>query len=117
MSRLGWVYIWTVLGTAAALCAAVLPGLLQPGDTWLTWLVLTSLATLTQLFKTLLKSQHQSASATTSYSPFLIFLFAGVLLLPPASFALLVIVAHLVELLRDRWTKSENLTAWYIQPF
>jgi diguanylate cyclase (GGDEF)-like protein len=44
-------------------------------------------------------------------------LFAGVLLLPPLGFILLVVIPHLIDWLKARMENSEHLHAWYIQPF
>jgi len=76
-----------------------------------TFIILTSLATLTQLFKS-------EAPSHQVYHPALIFTFAGVLLLEPFLFALLIIISHLIEWIKERLTvKGEHLRAWYIQPF
>ena len=75
------------------------------------FLIFTILATVTQL----LKSEAPSHQA---YHPALIFFFAGVLLLDPFLFYLLVIISHLAEWFKERLTvKGEHLQAWYIQPF
>ncbi len=117
MALRAWIYIWAVLALGGLL--GVLSVLAPQAEQmpWVAWLVLTGLTTLTQLFKTLLKSKLQSDNGTTSYSPSLVFLFAGVLLLPAPLFILQVIVPHLVEWLRERFSRSANLPAWYIQPF
>jgi diguanylate cyclase (GGDEF)-like protein len=76
-----------------------------------TFIIITSLATVTQLFKS-------EAPSHQVYHPALIFVFAGVLLLDPFYFALLIIISHLAEWIKERLTvKGEHLRAWYIQPF
>jgi diguanylate cyclase (GGDEF)-like protein/putative nucleotidyltransferase with HDIG domain len=117
MSRPAWAYIWGVLLVGGALVAASLPDLLQPAAPWAAWAVFTALATLAQLFKTLFKSKEQSNDGATLYSPMYVFLFAGVLLLPPGFFVLLVAIPHLIEWARERSVKSDLLRQWYIQPF
>lgn len=75
------------------------------------FIILTVLATVTQLFKS-------EAPSHQAYHPALIFVFAGVLLLDPLLFALLIIISHLLEWIKERLTvKGEHLQAWYIQPF
>jgi diguanylate cyclase (GGDEF)-like protein len=73
--------------------------------------ILTLLAILTQLLKSLAPG-HQA------YHPALIFIFAGALLLDPFLFGLLIILSHLIEWLKERFTTDDtHLRAWYIQPF
>ena len=76
----------------------------------LTFVVLTALTILTQFFEA-------EAPGRQSYYPHLVFLFAGLLLLPPLLFVLLVVIPHLVEWIRKRLAHSPLLRAWYIQPF
>jgi diguanylate cyclase (GGDEF)-like protein len=52
-----------------------------------------------------------------SYYPDSVFFIAGVFLLNPAQFGLLVIVPHLTEWLQVRLTGQERLKDWYSQPF
>jgi len=47
----------------------------------------------------------------------LIFLFAGIFMLPSSLYVLLVLVPHLVEWARERLRRSVSLANWYIQPF
>jgi diguanylate cyclase (GGDEF)-like protein len=110
MSSRAWAYIWLVyLITAVALAEAVL--LFPLGwDAWPTAGALTLLATLAQLFKV-------NAPRNQTYYATAIFLFAGVLLLSPALFALLVIVSYLVEWGKERIIGSPLLRKWYLQPF
>jgi Na+/phosphate symporter len=76
----------------------------------LTFVALTGLTILTQFLEA-------EAPGRQSYYPHLVFLFAGMLLLPPFLFVLLVVIPHLVEWMRKRLAKSAMLRAWYIQPF
>ena len=75
------------------------------------------LATLAQLFKALFRSDQKSERGTTTYTPKLIVLFAGIYLLPPPLLVMLVVIPHLVDWVKERLTKSANLAKWYIQPF
>jgi len=72
--------------------------------------ILAGLTILTQFLEA-------EAPGRQSYYPHLVFLFAGMLLLPPAYFVLLVAVPHLVEWVRKRLANSPMLRNWYIQPF
>jgi len=71
---------------------------------------LTVLASVAQLLET-------EAPGRQSYYPTIVFLFAGVLLLHPFLFVLLVAIPHLVEWARARLLNSPRLRDWYIQPF
>jgi diguanylate cyclase (GGDEF)-like protein len=118
MSFRAWAYIWCVLIAGAVLSIGALISVGQPGpDTWLTFAVLTGLATFTRLFKAMFQSQSHPDTGALSYSPILVFLFAGILLLPPFLFALMVGIAYTVEWIKERWQKTPFLRAWYIQPF
>lgn len=117
MSKLAWLYIIGTIAAGAALAGVVLfYGHASPSD-WVTLGVLTFLATGAQLFKSLFKSKVDSQSGSVSYSPVLLFLFAGVLLLPSSLFIFLALIPHLVEWLKERYLKTKNLSSWYIQPF
>jgi diguanylate cyclase (GGDEF)-like protein len=52
-----------------------------------------------------------------SWTANLVFLFAGLLLLHPFLFVLLVVAPHAIEWGKERLSRSGNLAAWYIQPF
>jgi diguanylate cyclase (GGDEF)-like protein/putative nucleotidyltransferase with HDIG domain len=110
MSHRAWAYIWVVLLTAAVLSALAIPGLVQSESQWLTFGVLTFLAILAHLLEA-------EAPGHQSYYPTMIFLFAGVVLLHPALFVLLVTLPHLLEWAKARLTGSPRLRDWYLQPF
>ena len=75
------------------------------------FIILLLLATASQLFKS-------EAPSHQAYHPALIFIFAGVLLFDPFLFAVIILVSHLAEWIRERLTtESAHLRAWYIQPF
>lgn len=110
MSRRAWTYIWSVLIVSAVLTGAAMLGLAQAQSQWPTFAALLVLATLAQLLEAV-------APGRQSYYPTMVFLFAGVLLLHPSLFVLLVSIPHLLEWLRARMVKSPRLRDWYIQPF
>src|SRR5205814_116333 len=77
---------------------------------WLPFAGLTLLATLSQLFQVEVPGRQ-------SYYTHTAFFFAGMLLLPPPLFALLVAVPHLIEWGKERILRGPHLRSWYIQPF
>lgn len=77
---------------------------------WINFFLLTTLAAGTQLLKS-------EAPYYQVYHPSLVFYFAGVLVLQPAGFVLLVMIAHLVEWLKERLLSQESLREWFLQPF
>src|SRR5205823_7254697 len=77
---------------------------------WLTFVAFTVLATLSQLFKAEAPN-HQTYFATP------VFLFAGVVLLNPFLFVLLVVTSYLIEWIKERLVRSPQLRNWYLQPF
>ncbi len=111
MTRRAWAFIWGVFLAGALLSGSAI--LISPGvssSQALTFGVLLLLTILTQFLEAL-------APGRSAYYPHLVFLFAGVLLLPPLLFALLVTIPHLVEWVRKRLANSPTLRNWYIQPF
>jgi diguanylate cyclase (GGDEF)-like protein len=77
---------------------------------WINFILLTTLATGTQLLKS-------EAPYYQVYHPSLVFFFAGILILQPAGFVLLVLIAHLAEWLKERLVSQEGLREWFLQPF
>jgi diguanylate cyclase (GGDEF)-like protein len=110
MSRRAWQYLVAVFAGAGVL--SVLAALTSPirSSEWLPLTGLTLLAVLAQLFKT-------ETPGRQSYYPNIVFFFAGVLLLPPSLFVVLVAVPHLVEWGKERVMHGPYLREWYIQPF
>ncbi|MGB8644272.1 MAG: diguanylate cyclase [Anaerolineae bacterium] len=110
MSRRAWAFVYAILiaGALASACTFLFLGF--PLTQWPTFLILTALATAAQLLR-VDAINHQSYYAT------FIFIFAGVLLLAPAWFVLLVIISYCAEWAKERWLKSGTLSAWYLQPF
>lgn len=117
MSRRARVYIVGVLLLGAAFAVLAISCPLDSAPDWTVFAALTVLATLTQVFKALLKSRLQSDRGTTTYSLGLIVLFAGVFLLPPPLFVPFVIIPYLIDWIKERASKRANLPNWYIQPF
>ncbi len=110
VSRPAWAYIWLVLMMGLALAVAAMSRIAPAQEHWLAAVILTALATITQLLDV-------EAPGRQIYYPHLFCFFAGLLLLSPALFVWLVIVPHLVEWVHKRMTGSPHLRDWYLQPF
>jgi small basic protein len=93
MSRLAWLYITGVLLLGLIFSVMALVGMNWPSSCLPTFISLTILATLSQLFEVVAPNRQ-------SYYATLVFFFAGVFLLPPGLFVFLVSIPHLVELPR-----------------
>src|SRR5262245_5694730 len=110
MSQRAWAYITSVLLAAVVLAGLALPGLASALSQWRTFAALVLLASLAQCFKAVAPN-HQLYYATP------VFFFAGLLLLDPSFFVLLVTIPLLIEWTRERLTDSPYLRDWYLQPF
>src|SRR5438045_1443643 len=114
MSRRAWAYIWAVLLAAVLVSVwtlrSVMPESPFSASEWLTFAAFTVLATLAQLFKAEAPN-HQTYFATP------VFLFAGVVILHPLLFILLVVTSYLIEWIKERLVRSAQLRNWYLQPF
>src|SRR4051812_5039782 len=110
MSYRAWAYVASVLavGVVLSLLAFPIPAL-SPFE-WLTFAALTLLATFAQLFKVEVPNRQ-------SYYATLVFVFAGVSLLPTPLFILLVVISYSIEWAKERLIDSPLLRSWYIQPF
>src|SRR5689334_8639848 len=110
MSRRAWAYIWGVLisGTAISTVAFLSPAANM--TQWALFLALCPLTIFAHLFET-------EAPGRQSFYPHFVFILAGVFLLPPFLFVLLVSIPHLVEWAKERITGGPHLRSWYIQPF
>jgi signal transduction histidine kinase len=117
VSRRAWLYIWLNLIVGAVLAGLALSQPIPSAEAWPAFGVLTIGATLAQLSKALFRSQVRSSRGTVVYTPSFVFMFAGILMLPPALFALLVIIPRVIDWARERLRRSANLPNWYIQPF
>jgi diguanylate cyclase (GGDEF)-like protein len=114
MSKKAWFYIsFTYISGFIFLLIAYMNYALSFAPSkqiWLEFGILTLLMTLSQLFRS-------EAPSHQLYHPNLMFAFSGVLLLPPFLFALMILVSHFVEWIKERLTNSPHLQAWYLQPF
>jgi putative nucleotidyltransferase with HDIG domain len=110
MRRTAWIYIFAVMFSAGAL--SVVAFVYRPQDNPPVWLFvcLTVAAALQRIFRIVAPGNKVYESSTISF-------FAGVLLLPPWLFVIMVVIAHALEWARERLIHSNNLCAWYIQPF
>jgi len=97
------VYLVAVAGIAAAVAGPFLPRLEHRTDGWITFLILAVAAGVAQLFLV-------RTGKNTSYHTTIVFLIPAALLLPPEQVALIPIIQHLPDWLRNR-------AAWYIQSF
>jgi len=98
-----------VFALALSLIFVLVPQRPIASGEWLVFAILLFLATVTQFMEAHFGRQ--------TYSPHLAPFFAGVLLLPPILFVLLIFLPHLAEWAHKRLTKSAYLPVWYIQPF
>ncbi len=111
MSTKARLYISTIILAGLLLAGSSLIRYTPAQSEWLVFAILVGLGSVAQLLKSCTPSNQ-------SYHPALIFLFAGVILLQPMMFVLLVIISHLVEWAVQRLMfKGSHLQAWYIQPF
>ncbi len=117
MPRAAWAYLWIILVTGLVLGASALFVLHPRTSDWMTFGALALFATLAQLAKTVFRGKESREGGTISYSPLLLFLLAGVFLLSPALFTLLVLIPHAVEWVKEYRARRGSLPAWYIQPF
>lgn len=112
MRRIAWFYIFSVMLGALALSMVAFGN--RPQDNPPVWLFLglTLIATLQRIFRIFAPGNKAYESSTISF-------FAGVLLLSPWLFVLLVITAHAIEWIWARLIHpaGDHLRAWYIQPF
>ena len=92
-----------------AILAFLKSGPVNSGD----WLLLAGLIVLALLSQLL----DAEVPGRQSYYPHTVFFFAGVLLLPPSLFVMLVVVPHVVEWTKERIFDGPHLRSWYIQPF
>src|SRR5215204_2712678 len=97
------VYLVAVAGIAAAVAGPFLPRLEHQTDGWITFLIIATAAAVAQLFLV-------RTGKNTSYHTTIVFLIPAALLLPPEQVALIPIIQHLPDWLKNR-------AAWYIQSF
>lgn len=110
MSRTAQLYIGAII-TAGLIIAVHAWSIFDPAQiTWVNFILLTGLATGTQLLKS-------EAPYFQVYHPSLVFFFAGLLVLQPLGFVVLVLVAHAAESLKEGLINRQGLRDWYLQPF
>lgn len=110
MSKLAWGYIGFFLFCGLTLSVFAFLRYDPAQVDWLTTALLISLAILTQLLKS-------EAPVFQRYHPSLMFFFAGILLLQPIWFVVMVVSSHLVEWIKELALKTGRLRSWYGQPF
>ncbi len=106
-----WAYIGSVTVAGLALGAAVFLFSTLPMNQWLIFCVLTILATLAQFVEFPFSDNSQA------YYPHTVFFFAGLLLLSPCFFVLLVIIPHVAEMLKAYIEHKKLPFSWHVQLF
>lgn len=110
VSRTAQLYIGSIL-TAGLIVAIHAWSIFDPFQiSWIDFLLLIVLAAGTQLLKS-------EAPYFQVYHPSLVFFFAGILILQPFGFVVLVLVAHAAELVKERVLNRQSLREWYLQSF
>jgi hypothetical protein len=104
-----FVYVVLAAGAILAVLAAVVPA--ASNFDWLAFSALALLVLLSQLFDVLTSSEDHLIHGTT-----VIFFFAGVLLLHPLLFVLLVLVPQLPVWVKERWAGGSEVRFRYKQP-
>jgi diguanylate cyclase (GGDEF)-like protein len=110
MSKSAWVYVWAVLILGLGLSLAALYRIQLSSQPRMAYGVIFALAIVTQLLKS-------EAPNHQLYHPSLIFAYAGVVLMSPGWYALMVLFAHLFEWVKEGTTRGAHLRHWYLQPF
>jgi len=109
-SKLAWGYIGIFLLSGIILAVVAFLRYDPAQVDWLSTFLLICLAILTQLLKS-------EAQVYQRYHPSLMFFFAGVLLLQPIWFVVLVVLSHLAEWIKELALKTGRLRSWYGQSF
>jgi diguanylate cyclase (GGDEF)-like protein len=110
MTTRAWIYVWSVLVFGLVLAGVALADLNASPQNWLACALIFTLAVVTQLL-------NIEAPAHQLYHASLMFTFAGILLMSPGWFALMVLVTHTLEWGKEICVRSKNLRRWYLQPF
>lgn len=110
MSKVAWAYIWSILTAGVCLIVLSVAATNLAGTQPAIGMLFALLATLAHLYKAEGRD-HQALYVTG------IFWFAGLLLLEPFLFVLLIIVPHLVQWLKERGKGTTLSRIWYLQPF
>lgn len=111
MSVRQWAYIGGVISGGIALGLATFLGVSLPMNQLFIFLVLTVCATLAQFVEFPFSDDSQA------YYPHTVFFFAGLLLLSPFMFVLLVAIPHLAEMLKAYVEQKKLPFSWHVQLF
>ncbi|MEJ2748476.1 MAG: GGDEF domain-containing protein, partial [Anaerolineae bacterium] len=111
MPRKAWVYIGFVY--TAGLLITIFTGLKTDFTVSSQWSILLALV----IFDTFAQIIKAEAPDHQLYHTNLVFHFAGVIMLEPFYYVLLVTIPHLIEWGRERTLNSIHLRDWYLQPF
>src|ERR671925_1542630 len=103
LSLAALAYLVAVVGSACAVGGAFLPRLEHSHGSWAAFLILSASAAVAQLFAA-------RTGKNQSYQTSIVFLIPAALLLPPELVALVPVIQHIPDWLKNR-------TAWYIQVF
>lgn len=110
MSRVAKFYMGTILVAGLAISLQAWSGF-DPGQvSWVSFGLLLALACGSQLLKS-------EAPYFQVYHPSLVFFFVGFLVLPPFEYVLLVLAAHLVEMVKEEVLYRRSMQEWYLQVF
>lgn len=110
MARSAWIYFWCVVTAATAYSIAAYFVDSSGSSQLPLFLALLLTASLMRIFAI-------EAPRYRSYEGSTVIFFASIFLLPAWLFVLIVVIAHSVEWLKERWMDSKLLRVWYIQPF
>jgi diguanylate cyclase (GGDEF)-like protein len=110
MSKNAWIYVWAVLILGVGLSLVALGRFELTFQPLHLYGMIFSLVIATQLFKS-------EAPSHQLYHPSLIFSFAGVLLMSPGWYTLMILVAHALEWIKEAAIRGQHLRSWYLQPF
>ncbi len=111
MSPRQWTYVGSIIVGGIALSIVEFFFSELPTGQWLIFVVLTVLATLAQFVEFPFSDNSQA------YYPHTIFFFAGVLLLSPLFFVLLVTIPHIAEMLKAYAERKKLPFSWHVQLF
>lgn len=110
MPRLAQAYVSSIIVIGIALCLWAFKDGLPLTVQWQPFFVLLAFGIVVELGRT-------ESSSNMSHSAVTVLEFAGLLLLHPGLFVLLVTIPLLFDWARARLTNSERLRQWYKQPF
>lgn len=111
MSARQWAYIGSISFIGIVLTVAVAPRAIFSIDQLLIFSVLTLLATLAQFI------EFPFSDKSLAYYPNTIFFFAGLLLLSPFLFVLLIAIPHVLEMVKAHIERGKWPFSWHVQVF